>query len=1151
MQSSRVFRRRLSASSILLAAIAVQAFPAAARASLFNWVNATSTWNQPTSWAENAVPVSGAATALQFGGSGTVGYTASNDLGTFDVGQITLNSTNTATGSLAPGVDGALIRFVGPNAGVVQNNLGDFYFRGPVDVRSVLNVSGDGTGSVTFDGAVSGMAGIVKTGTSPFRFGTAVSGMPSTHTFVGGVTVNAGAFRFNSSSDSGRTALRSNQVYLATGTTLSANSQIRIGELSGAGTVVTTDTSTGGIGDGHDFTISGLGNATFAGTLNLLPTATGTVAGKINTRGLGTQTFSGTLLTNDDISIGRMSGIVLSGTASVASNVKGIVQMHGGTLTLDNTAVNNNNRLRDSGTASTGLEDVGGGLFQLIGNAAGTTETIGRIDLGSATAARGGALSVRVVQPAGATGATVLSIAGYQRDSTKSPRGTLDFSATNAAGTPLTLGLTGVSPRITFTSGFTLLLRNGLLSRSNLSANDNVGWATVNGSDFATVGTTANGIAPVATVAMPTASTATANALLTASTTLATNAAFSLNSLKIAPTAAGQALTLSGSTALSTNASLLAGTNDFTITGGTGGITGPGGARYVHVQSAQLSVDVPISTGAPLVKSGGGLLALSSSSNTSSQQPWTINAGTLRAGNGTSLTSGCIELRGGVLELTSPTFNRPLGSTIGQVNWRNDSTEGGFFPGISDTDKGSGGFSAFGTTVNVTLTVQSSTQLVWEDPYFVDGAHNLIFGSTRSNARLIFNNDVNLTGTGVVNYNLRNVQVIDNPGSAADLTELHGNLVGAVTDDLLKSGNGTLELSGTNTLPGGVIVGDGTLLFASNAAIGDGAPIILGQRTGSANVALYASHAAGASVLTRDVLVVSGNSGAATIGNLASPGASTVGNLTSTGRVSVGTTGATDARVLNLAASAATTVSFAGSIGKTPGFGGTLAIHTTNTGTVRLANGLQDCDSLFVDAGTLAIDPNGTASGTTRVRSLTISGGATPTSRLDIANNKLVIDYDAASPLSDVVNWIKAGYAAGTWNGQGIASSTISSGYGVGYSVTPSGVTSFGGVAVDATSILIGQTLRGDSNLDGRVDFNDLLALAAAYNQSSQFWSNGDFNYDGTVDFNDLLALASNYNQTVAAAPGGFSFARAIVPEPTALLAPLGITAALGRRRRQ
>lgn len=92
--------------------------------------------------------------------------------------------------------------------------------------------------------------------------------------------------------------------------------------------------------------------------------------------------------------------------------------------------------------------------------------------------------------------------------------------------------------------------------------------------------------------------------------------------------------------------------------------------------------------------------------------------------------------------------------------------------------------------------------------------------------------------------------------------------------------------------------------------------------------------------------------------------------------------------------------------------------------------------------------------------------------------------------------------------------------------------------------------LGGDANLDGSVNFDDLLLLAANYNApSSTAWSTGDFDRSGTTDFDDLLLLAANYNTSAPA--GAWAFSQASVPEPTTLLvATLATAGTLSRRRR-
>lgn len=70
-------------------------------------------------------------------------------------------------------------------------------------------------------------------------------------------------------------------------------------------------------------------------------------------------------------------------------------------------------------------------------------------------------------------------------------------------------------------------------------------------------------------------------------------------------------------------------------------------------------------------------------------------------------------------------------------------------------------------------------------------------------------------------------------------------------------------------------------------------------------------------------------------------------------------------------------------------------------------------------------------------------------------------------------------------------------------------------------SLLVKPARKGDANLDGKVDFADLLILAQHYGPNdSAGWDRGDFNYDGQVTFADLLALAQAYGAGSATAAG-------------------------------
>jgi autotransporter-associated beta strand protein len=194
------------------------------------------------------------------------------------------------------------------------------------------------------------------------------------------------------------------------------------------------------------------------------------------------------------------------------------------------------------------------------------------------------------------------------------------------------------------------------------------------------------------------------------------------------------------------------------------------------------------------------------------------------------------------------------------------------------------------------------------------------------------------------------------------------------------------------------------------------------------------------------------------------------------------------------------------------------------------------------------------------------------TGKLDIANNRLIVDYSSGgSPMATIRQQIIAGYNAGgsLWSGNGIVSSTAAAspftgsiGYGEASDLLGINGGTFGGESVDSSAILIRYTKPGDADLDGAVGFPDLVRVAQHYGQSSNtLWSTGDFNYDGIVNFQDLVNVAQNYGQAFPSAPipgasVNFEFdlqaAFATAPEPgtLALLTAAGALTIARRRRK-
>ncbi len=187
------------------------------------------------------------------------------------------------------------------------------------------------------------------------------------------------------------------------------------------------------------------------------------------------------------------------------------------------------------------------------------------------------------------------------------------------------------------------------------------------------------------------------------------------------------------------------------------------------------------------------------------------------------------------------------------------------------------------------------------------------------------------------------------------------------------------------------------------------------------------------------------------------------------------------------------------------------------------------------------------AHGSGAARVLTVDSLAVaPDATLDVADNTLVVQYAGASPLVAINNLLASGYNAGLWTGPGITSSAAIDGqHGV-------------GAADSGTAVTVKIGAKGDTNLDGLVNFDDLLKLAQSYNVSgTATWAMGDSNYDHAVNFDDLLALAQNYSSGAPGAMGevpasiavDWAMALTLVPEPTSL-GCLGLAMGILRRRR-
>ncbi len=860
--SCKSLRFRLLA---LVTGVVLFALCGTVRAGNYTWGNVTGAWSNGANWGGAAPGGLDAMDTLTFGGSVALPYTATNDVAAvpFELDQLIITATDAGASGASHLITGNGLRFMSAISQIMVNDTGSVTMNTPVEFGNdaTLAVGGNGTGTVTLNGGVTSFGDVFKTGSSTLRFGT-LPVLPATiassdNRWVGRLQAVGGTVRFNNNAQSGSTALRANPVILNAGAVLTIkrdngdqtgayDTSLRIGTLSGSGTVLATAVGTGTQAiDNYDIVITALSDSqssgVFDGALTLPgPYGAGNDSGKLAVRGTGTQTLSGTVSIYKDVAVGRGATLKLAGSASIASQVtNGAIIFNGGTFILDNTANNvaGSGRLRDGSPSSSGMESIGGGTLNLIGNTSGSSEVTGRLQLGSLNAKltggtesnpRSGHLNISVTHNAGGTASTDLRFQSYSRDqSTLQQFSTVDFSACDGAGNPLTLGNTGNNPHIFLSNGafFVPLNPGGLLNATSGTAS--TGWATVNSTGFATYDNT-SGVKAVATSAWSSSLDANANALITGNATTPV-AAFAVNSIRIVPGAPGQSLTIAGAGDLACTAFLLAGATDYTIAASsTGGIAG-GSARFFHVEKATLTVSASLvqnAAGQPVVKSGAGTLVLTHAGNASLPNPVVINEGIVRATPGASLPSNEIRLRGGTLEIAGGgTFSRSISFGANSLNWSGVVFDATTASNVQvSVDRGSGGLAAYGADVTLDFNGPGSTNIQWEDVGFVRAGHALIFGSKTATHRVTWSDNLSLTdvvsagSVALTTYNAREIRVVDNPGSTADSARITGVVSGNAYNDLLKTGDGTLELASVsgNTYLGATIIEEGTLLVTTD-----------------------------------------------------------------------------------------------------------------------------------------------------------------------------------------------------------------------------------------------------------------------------------------------------------------------------------------------
>ncbi|GAA0649545.1 hypothetical protein GCM10009424_27760 [Sphingomonas ursincola] len=960
--------------------------------------------------------------ALVQQGTGTtiLGAAANGYSGTAQIFAGTLQLGNlTALGTGAVELRGGSLHLA--NAGVYTNNINAFTADGNV----LSTVAGS---QVTLTGQFGG-AGTLRLapGTGSTLDIAAATGTAGASTRI---IVQSGTVRSQSGILGQILGLDATQTQVDAGATLNFNTRLStISNLSGAGTIL------------NDGSTTTLRNGTFSGAFG------------------GTQSLATT------------GNISLSGSSSYT----GTTTVQSGTLTIgSNTALGN----------STGGTTVASGATLQF---SGTPLTIGDA-LTISGSGNGGIGAIRVA-PLGASGNEATSITGgvtLAADSTitVADRILLSFNTGGIAlgSSTLTFASEGTGNSSIFVnsaiSGTGALVKTGSgLLRLN-GNNGFTGPLTINGGDVVLASGTA--LADTVAVSLATgarlfvSSTETIGSLAGAGTVSFENASvLTTGGNNASTTFAGSVNGTGNLTKSGTGTFTLSGTSGFagitTISGGTlqigdGGTTGAIGsgqiitnANLAFNRSDALAIANAISGFGTLTKLGAGTLTLSGANSYSGDT--TISAGTLVLDQVAGGTIGAAGTGTITLENNSALLSNVTGTLANRISIASSATASiGAASGTTLTLTGD----QFETSSPVTLTFGSSTAtglIELAAPSGVSvaaGTASTIAGGTVRTGNAFAASVFSLAsggttiGTGTtaatldvngLNFQLVNLTgsasgTLTNLGSQAATTTLNTQIFsafdGVITNgasalNLVKTGSGTLALTGTNTYSGTTTVTAGTLNVGragTSGTLGSGAVIV---------------GAAGRLLLNRtnDLLVTNAISGAGEVikgsagtTTLTGDNSGYTGTLSVTnGTLQIGNGGTSGSLGTGAVANDATlAINLASDITLAQAITGNGALRKLGSGVTTIGGNVTQ-GSATVEAGTLALSGSNSftngitvAGGTLSLRSNNAAGGATGV----IRTTGSVVDYadgiDMATPIELNSNTTQLQVLAGSATQSGVIS---------------------------------------------------------------------------------------------------------------------------------
>ncbi|PZP55579.1 MAG: hypothetical protein DI586_06375 [Micavibrio aeruginosavorus] len=797
-----------------------------------------------------------------------------------------------------------------------------------------------------------------------------------------GISGGANNVQLNIETASAISTIGANAIELGTGSvidikfgTASVSSNLTAINISG-GTIFANGTISGGNGTAINFGNSNanlnlysasniIGNVIAGSTGDLLQLRNG--GGTLNVNDIGTKYIG-----FDQFTKSGAGTWILTGTGNQAWNITG------GTLQGDTSSMSGNlavssgaNVTFDLGTSGT-TSGIISGAGTVTKTSSGTLTLAGANTYSGGTIVNGGIVAVSADNNLGTgaltlNGGTLRSGAAYSNShniSLGTSNGTIDTNGFNTTASGVISGTGSLTK--TGTGTLTLSGANSFSGGLIISA----------GQIAATPGTLGVGnVVNSGTLFFNTGSNGTYNGIISGTGNLVKQLAGTVT-LTGASTYTGSTSILGGALNVSADNNIGATSSNLTLNGGTL----QSGAAYTNTHAISLgasngtidtngfatTISGIISGAGSLTKTGNGTLTLS---GTNTYSGGTTISGTnasalnVSADNNLGAASGILTLDGGQLQYGA-SFNSArsvilTSGTSSSINMQSyNSTLSGILSGAGSFGKnGTGTLTLTGTNTftgdagiyNGTLNINSDSALGTgaKNIYMDNGTLQFASGFTLSNSKQI------AIGS--------NAATIDTNSNNVTLAGLIRN-TGSSTGQLVKTGAGTLTLSGSNTYVGGTTISGGTLNVSANSNLGTGS-VTLNGGTLQSGAAYTNTHAMslGASGGTIDTngfnttisSVLSGT------GSLTKTGSGTLylsGANTYTGDtiISAGTLSASSQSILGNITNNGSMI-FSGANGAYAGtISGTGGVLVSNTTTLSGTNTYSGGTSMF-NGGTLAV----------------------------------------------------------------------------------------------------------------------------------------------------------------------------------------------------